>query len=203
MQQTQPDLAALVGSRLCHDLISPIGAIQNGLELLSLTGAEGSSAEMALIQDSCSAAAARIRFFRVAFGGAQSGHRLSEKEIRQTLADLTRGGRLKAEWLPQGDVARQAVQMAFLALLCCESALPQGGTVRLDNARERWVIEARAPRVLVDEALWSRLGQTLPPEEATADRVHFAILALLAADRGKTVLVNTGAEAVRVEIRDA
>ncbi len=55
-----PDLAALIGSRICHDLISPIGAIGNGLELLSMAGAGGP--EVALISDSVSNANARIRF---------------------------------------------------------------------------------------------------------------------------------------------
>jgi histidine phosphotransferase ChpT len=65
----QPDLAALIGSRICHDLISPIGAIGNGVELL-LMEASGKGPELSLISESVAAANARIRFFRVAFGAA-------------------------------------------------------------------------------------------------------------------------------------
>ena len=60
-------LAQLVGSRICHDLISPVGAIGNGLELLAMAGGRtmpGGSAELELISDSVVQANARIRFFR-------------------------------------------------------------------------------------------------------------------------------------------
>ena len=60
----RPDIAALVGSRICHDLISPIGAIGNGVELIGLTE-NTSSPELALISESVDNANARIRFFRV------------------------------------------------------------------------------------------------------------------------------------------
>ena len=61
----QPDLAALVGSRICHDLISPIGAIGNGVELLALTDGD-TGAEMELISESVQNASARIRYLRIA-----------------------------------------------------------------------------------------------------------------------------------------
>ena len=71
----KPDLAALLGSRICHDLISPIGAIGNGLELLMMDGS-AAGPEMALISESVGNANARIRFFRVAYGLAQGNQRL-------------------------------------------------------------------------------------------------------------------------------
>ena len=59
-------LATLVASRLCHDLVSPVGAISNGLELIALAGTPGPE-EMELIEQSCTSATARLNFFRVAF----------------------------------------------------------------------------------------------------------------------------------------
>ena len=69
MTDNSGNLAALIGSRICHDLISPIGAISNGLELLELAGA-AQSPELDLIGESVSNAEARIRFFRIAYGYA-------------------------------------------------------------------------------------------------------------------------------------
>ena len=69
MSQTNVNLSALIGSRICHDLISPIGAINNGLELLGMSG-NTPGPEMELIHDSVGNASARIRYFRVAFGAA-------------------------------------------------------------------------------------------------------------------------------------
>ena len=69
MGQNKLNIAALIGSRICHDLISPIGAINNGLELLEMTGTS-SGPEMELISESVGNASARIRFFRIAYGAA-------------------------------------------------------------------------------------------------------------------------------------
>lgn len=67
IQITPLDLSALIGSRICHDLISPLGAIANGVELMVLTGAE-QTPKMLLFAESVEAANARIEFFRLAYG---------------------------------------------------------------------------------------------------------------------------------------
>ena len=74
--QDKPDLAALIASRICHDLISPLGAIGNGVELLAMEPG-GTRPEMALISESVANANARIRFFRICFGQASSDQRIS------------------------------------------------------------------------------------------------------------------------------
>ncbi|RUV56051.1 histidine phosphotransferase, partial [Mesorhizobium sp. M5C.F.Ca.IN.020.29.1.1] len=65
-----PDLAALLCSRVCHDIISPVGAINNGLELLDEGGADEDA--MKLIRQSARNASARLQFARIAFGAAGS-----------------------------------------------------------------------------------------------------------------------------------
>ena len=80
------DLSSLVGSRICHDLISPIGAIGNGVELLQMAPRD-SAAELDLITDSVDNAAARIRFFRVAFGAA-GDQMMGRAEVISILSDL-------------------------------------------------------------------------------------------------------------------
>ena len=66
-----PDLAALLCSRVCHDIISPVGAINNGLELLDEGGADEDA--MNLIRASARNASARLQFARIAFGAAGAG----------------------------------------------------------------------------------------------------------------------------------
>jgi histidine phosphotransferase ChpT len=72
MSLSPRDLTSLIGSRICHDLISPLGAIGNGVELLAMSGT-APGPEMDLISQSVENANARIRFFRVAFGAARGG----------------------------------------------------------------------------------------------------------------------------------
>ncbi|MCT4553337.1 MAG: histidine phosphotransferase family protein [Pelagimonas sp.] len=200
MPQDSAALAALVGSRLCHDLISPVGAIQNGLELLTLSGFPSDSPEMELIQDSCASAAARIRFFRVAFGKAGESQGMGLREISGILKDLTKGGRLNIDWRPDGDLPRGDVQLAFLAILCCEAALPQGGDVILNRSAAGWSIAAEGPRLNMISALWDMLEGEPQPGDISPDKVQFAILKLMAQEAGRTLRVHRGQSALRIEI---
>ena len=88
MIQSASHLASLIGSRICHELISPIGAIHNGLELISLSGPVQHEAEISLITQSCQNAASRIKFFRVAFGVSGSDRRLSTDTLLDILMPL-------------------------------------------------------------------------------------------------------------------
>ena len=87
--RTRADISALVSSRICHDLVSPLGAIGNGVELLGMSGApEGP--ELQLINESVENANARLRFFRIAFGAASADQVISRSEILATRARACR-----------------------------------------------------------------------------------------------------------------
>ena len=200
MSQSSAKLAALVGSRLCHDLISPIGAIQNGLELIALSNPGNTSPEMELIQDSCDSATARIRFFRVAFGSAGSQQMMGQRDTVATLTGQGKGGKLRCDWLPAEDLPRPEVQLAFLAYLCCETALPHGGTVRFARDAAGWSITAQGPRLSANPALWDHLNGRTPLDEPAADRVHFALLPLLAEARGQKLMTTLRDEIISIKI---
>lgn len=200
MSLPHAQLAALVGSRLCHDLISPIGAIQNGLELIALAGQADTSPEMDLIQDSCESAAARIRFFRVAFGLAGSQQMMGRREITSTLSALGKGGKLQVEWAPTEDLPRTEVQVAFLAYLCCETALPAGGTLQFDRDPAGWTITARGPRLSIDQPLWDHLNGSFALDDPAANRVHFAMLPILAEAAGHKIYATQRDDTISIKI---
>lgn len=172
-------LADLIGSRLCHDLSNPLGAIGNGVELLEMTGA-GKGPEMELIRDAVRDALARVRFFRLAFGHAAHDHMTSAREARTSLADLYAGSRVQAVWKPQDDLPRRQVKLAYLMMLCTETALPMGGRVTLSmEPGGRWGLEAQSDRITLDEDLWNVLrfgpaaaGRPLRPAEAQFMALH-------------------------------
>ncbi|MBV2360800.1 hypothetical protein KUH32_13615 [Thalassococcus sp. CAU 1522] len=200
MQDNRAELAAMVGSRLCHDLISPVGAIQNGLELLALAGQTGPGPEIALIEESCAAATARIRFFRVAFGLAGNGQNLSAREAAALLDKITDGGRVMADWRPRDPMPRADVQMAFLAFLCCEAALPQGGRITVDTDGDVIDVEATGPRVNVDHSVWSHLSGPAKAADLAPASVQFALLATLSRDRGAMLTTRTSDSALQIRI---
>ncbi|PTX46869.1 histidine phosphotransferase ChpT [Allosediminivita pacifica] len=200
MSDDRAALAALVGSRLCHDLISPISAIQNGLELIALEQASAAPApEMQLIQDSCTNATARIRLFRVAFGSAGSEQVMSSRDMTDILAGVTQGGRIAAKWTLTEDLPRFEAQLLSLAFLCCESALSAGGEVSFARVDGIWQIVASGPRMRIEPEIWACLGGPAVVEEISPSRVQFALLSLFARESGMGLLART--EETRIDIR--
>ena len=196
----QPDvtyLSSLIGSRICHDLISPIGAIANGLELLDMAGG-AATPEMALISDSVGHAGARIRFFRIAFG-MPGEERLPRAEIVAILRDLDKGHKISTQWQVEGDSKRSEVRLAFLALLCVETTLAFGGGVEVTEHDGRWQVAARAERLRVDADLWADLTGGDRTVRITPSLVQFALLpaALATARRDLTVQLDTDTVAIR------
>ena len=170
----KPDLSALIGSRICHDLISPIGAIGNGVELMAMGGA-AKGPELALISESVSNANARIRFFRVCFGSAGGDSRIGRPEVQSILSEITKGGRLRIDWSSPSDLSRREVKIAFLLIQCLETAMPWGGRILVEQG-ERWVMTGDATRLKIDPALWEVLSHPNSAVEITPALVHFALV---------------------------
>ena len=171
----KPDLVALLGSRICHDLISPIGAISNGVELLMMdSGTMGP--EIALIAESVANANARIRFFRVAFGASGTDQRINKAEVISILSDLTRGGRLTIDLRGPDDLPKQEVKLVFLLIQCLESAMAFGGRITVDHRDERWTLTGAATRLKLDADLWDLLSPPNAKANITAANVHFALI---------------------------
>lgn len=182
----QIDFAALIGSRICHDLISPVGAINNGIELLGLSGA-ASGPELGLITESVGSASARIRFFRIAYG-APGEQQVTQSEIDGIFRDLSPSARMQVNWKPQGGAARAQVRMAFLALQCMESALPYGGNadVSLTDAGD-WVITGQGRKLNASPDLWSILAGAEAPADIQPANVQFPLLATISRDMDRTL----------------
>ncbi|MEM9578374.1 MAG: histidine phosphotransferase family protein [Pseudomonadota bacterium] len=179
-------LSALIGSRICHDLISPIGAINNGLELLDMSGG-APGPEMDLIQESVGNASARIRYFRVAFGAAGE-QMMGRAEIVSILKDVMQGARLHVAWGPMDAQPRSSVRMAFLALLCVETAMPYGGRIEISQEDGHWLLHGHGDKLNIDEDMWRILATKEAPADLRPAQVQFALLPLIAADLGRRVI---------------
>ncbi len=197
MQKTMPDLAALIGSRICHDLISPIGAIDNGLELLGMAG-DTSGPELTLIGESVENAAARIRFFRLAFGAA-SAQDVSVNEVRSVLADMTRNGKIDVHWASDLAVSRTDVRLCLLAEQCLETAMPYGGEIVIDRDQAGWLVSASSQKFNVDEGLWSILADGAVPLDLAPAHVQFALLSSHTRDLGRQL--HTELTSTHIQIR--
>lgn len=171
-------LSALVSARLCHDLISPMGAIGNGLELLQMSEGAG-KAELALINDSLRAALAKLRFYRIAFGPADLEGRQSFEEAAQ-ITDAMYGGRFAVQWEGAArDMPRTSAKLIYLAILCLEKSLPMGGTAQVrfsDPEGRRVSLETEGRRTAPPADLWAHVIDGTPLVDLRSDGVQFALL---------------------------
>jgi histidine phosphotransferase ChpT len=192
-------VASLVGSRICHDLASPLGAIANGVELFALSG-QGDSPELQLIQASVSGATARLRLFRVAFGAAGEGQVIPPSEARAILAEASASGRIGMTWSVDEPVPRVEARLAFLLALCLESAMPFGGQIAISRPPAGWHLAATGQRFRPDAEMWSALRRAGATGGGTRDlalaatpaQVQFALAALDIAGRGLTLSLDLG-----------
>ena len=191
------DLAALIGSRICHDLISPIGAIGNGVELLMMSP-EAQGPEVALIAESVASANARIRFFRIAFGLSAADQRIGQPEVTSVLADLTRGTRLAIDWDGPSDLPRPVVKLAFLLLMCLETALPYGGEITVSATGLAWSMTARAAKTKVDPDLWGQLSASGPDSPLGAAHVHFTLAGVELRRLGRELTLDFNPAEIRI-----
>lgn len=196
MTGTDAKIAALIGSRICHDLISPIGAINNGLELLGMTGST-SGPEMELISESVVNASARIRFFRVAFGAAGE-QQIGVGEANGIVQDMARSGRVRMDYLVDLPQPRKMIRLAFLAILCIEDALPYGGQINVTHDGTHWRITGLGDKLNVDDALWSGLADPAQQAEVEPAQVQFALLPLLM--REEKIALRTDITSASVQI---
>ncbi len=193
---TTPDLSALVSARLCHDLISPMGAIGNGLELLQMSQT-APSAEFDLISGSVDSALAKLRFYRLAFGPADDLARQSFEEAR-AVTDAMFQSRFSVVWTVEGrDMPRTTAQLLYLTLLCLERSLPMGGAVRITIGLETISLGVEGKRTAPPVELWALVTDGTPPETLRSDGVQFALLRKALTDCNRRIAVaftDTGAQ---------
>jgi len=129
------DLAALLCSRVCHDLISPTGAIVNGIEVLEDGGdAETKSFALDLIKKSARTASARLQFCRLAFGAAGSaGAQIDVGDAEAMARGFIEDGKVTLAWnLPRALLPKNWVKLLLNMLIIASQTIPRGGTLTVD-----------------------------------------------------------------------
>lgn len=136
----------LLSSRLCHDLISPIGAVNNGLELLEDEDSGMADDALELSIKSARKASDLLQAFRVAVGAAGSQASVRLADARNLASSVLEGGKVRLEWPADQDAVSAPVGMAKLMLnliMLAAECLPRGGTVSVALAAAGGRAEAR------------------------------------------------------------
>jgi histidine phosphotransferase ChpT len=173
MADNDVDLAALLCSRLCHDLLSPVGAMNNGLELLADEhDPEMRKRCMDLLAESAKSAADKLKFFRLAFGAAGGfGDEVDPAEARAVVEPLvTAGHKTELIWsVPNGLMPKRAVKILLNLVLIANDALVRGGKLHVGAEKsdlgQEIVIHAEGVRVIFDETVRNTLEGKLAADQ--------------------------------------
>lgn len=201
------DFASLLCSRLCHDLMSPVGALNNGIELM----ADEQDPEMRdrcveLLADSAKATANKLKFFRLAFGaGGGFGDLIDANEARVALEGIFGAERrIELGWMVADEkLSKGAMKLLLNLALIVGDALVRGG--RLDIGAETTgegleiAIRGEGPRVMLDAGLREMLSDGAPSDGHIEPRAAGAYLAkALAQEAGGTIQLSEPAPEVLI-----
>jgi histidine phosphotransferase ChpT len=190
MTTSSLELASLLCSRLCHDMLSPVGALSNGLELL----AEERDPEMRkrcfeLLEQSAKISADKLKFFRLAFGAAGGFGEMVPVGEARVLVDALVGnnGRIEVNWaLASDSLPKPAVKTLLNLALIAIDSLVRGGTLdigaELREGASEIVVRAAGPRIAFDQDIGRALEGKLA--ELSSRTAPAAMLQQLAAGLG-------------------
>ena len=193
------DLAALLCSRVCHDLISPVGAIVNGIEVMEEDkNEETKTFALDLIKKSAYQASAKLQFCRLAFGAAGSaGAEIDLGDAEKTARGLFEDGKTTLVWnLPRRLLAKNRVKLLLNMLLIAASTVSRGGTLTVDPVSGRdgiagFVVTASGLNAKLNPVVAELLaGNSAHPVDAHAIQPLYA--GILASDCG--LVLSAGGE---------
>ena len=189
---SQTDLAAMLCSRLCHDMLSPVGALSNGLELLAdETDPEMRARCIELLEQSAKISTDKLKFFRLAFGAAGGfGEAVPVEEAQEVVAALAGDAKgVEVNWaLSSETLPKPAIKvMLNLAQIALDS-LVRGGTLDIGAERHEGNVEivarATADRIAFDETIGKALQGELDDEDISSRTAAAHMIALLAKEQG-------------------
>jgi len=202
------DLAALLCSRVCHDLISPVGAIVNGLEVLEeQKDEETRNFALDLIKKSSATASAKLQFCRIAFGAAGSAGAQIDMGDAETIArGFLEDDKTKLTWNPpRALLPKNRVKLLLNLLLIAGQAIPRGGNITVDPVGSGesmgFKIAAAGPNAKIQPAVPQLLAGDPGGEALDAHRIQPFYAGLLARECGAQASVAMDGDAVVISAR--
>jgi histidine phosphotransferase ChpT len=198
------DLAALLCSRVCHDLISPVGAVVNGLEVMEDDKDEATQTfALDLIKKSIKQASARLQFCRLAYGAAGSaGAQIDLGDAEKVARAFLEDDKLKLNWaLPKVLLAKNRVKLLLNLLVIAAQAIPRGGALAVEPIGSGETLGFRVSASGANARVPQSAGLLFGPPSGHAIDAHVIqpyYTGLLAKNCGMTVGVKSEGDAVVV-----
>ena len=199
----------LLSSRICHDLISPVGAINNGIEFMEDAADDPESIKQAseLIAQSANAAASRLQAFRIAYGAGGRDGNIKPEDVQKAFGNLTRAdGKVRQAWDPFAPLGVDVKTRGFCkvlmgGLMLAAECLPKGGIVAVDpSSNNSLLIVAEGNDAVVRDGVEAALARSSKVDELDPRLVHPYALSLIA-DSYKFSIGIEKAEAGKITFR--
>lgn len=194
------DLASYLCSRVCHDVISPVGAIANGLEVMDADDdAQMREFAMDLIRKSASQATAKLKFARLAFGASGSiGSMIDLRDAEEAARGVVSGEKLNLEWVaPPAQLPKNSVKLLLNLIMLSTNCIPRGGDVKVtvDPEAPRFTVIAAGSHARVPEDISEAFGTGMT--EVTAHNVQPYYARTLADEESLALKIDHQGDAVR------
>lgn len=200
------ELAALISSKICHDVISPVGAIYNGLEILGEDDDPKSRAyAMDVIRNVTVQASARLQFARFAFGAAGSaGAEIDLQTARDISEGFVGGGKHQLSWqAPMGMLPKNQVKLLLNLIALSINALPRGGSIAVtigqDLSNFDFVITCTGRTARPPKYLAQIVAGEMPEIDAMSVQAYYTWR--LAANVDATIAIDQDGDAVVITAR--
>ncbi len=194
-------LLEMIASRICHDLISPVGAIHNGIEVLDEMGADSLDDVFDLMRHSALQATTKLKAFRLAYGAGGRDESIKADDVYTVMDDLLKlDDKISQEWDPQGNIT-QITHIGFhkvlvgTFLLAIET-LPKGGILRLETDKNRVEVIASGEDFLLRESVINALSGSTPIKDICPRLVTAYLLGLNARDLGMEITIEPSDEQI-------
>lgn len=194
---TDVKILELLASKICHDLISPIGAIANGVEFLEEMGADAGDDVTELIAFSAKQASAKLQALRLAYGAGGADSSIKPEDVHKIFGGFIGGeNRVTQEWDPHALPAaltqtRGFAKILMTALLLAVDSLPKGGTITLAAEDESHLsVTATGENAGLKDGVLHALENRTSPENIEPKLVHPYVTGLLARHYGIRIVIN-------------
>ena len=189
----------LVASRICHDLVSPVGAINNGVEFMEEMGddAEQRKEALNLISHSASQASAKLMAFRIAYGAGGRDSNVKPEDVQKAFSQLiSADGKISQAWDPHGNLGPKPLPYAFCkmlmaGLMLAGETLVKGGFVMVRPGEgDQTLIIAEGEGILLRENVEAALRQEVAEENLDPRLVHPYALSVIADHYGYKIRIK-------------
>lgn len=193
--QNHYHLQDFVASRICHDIVSPTSATQNGLELLLLDGGADNET-VGLVQQSSKRSIDVIRFLRMAFGTASTSEMVKLDAVRQIMIayyenrfDVVIGSNNGTN-----EVSRLEAKLLLLTSLCLVESFAKPSSLEIFQHSTGWELSCRGQGNLTNDGEVRTKKHWEDEQELTSSQIHFPLAKITAADAGYKIMPSFGEE---------